>query len=345
MTIWTTFCPRKLSWELTAITSRSKAASSDWQKNILLIEDSLKLLRTYGISGIRLVIFPEELTTNGKQFDWHPIETMLVFCAKYKLDVDLCIGPFQYPHYPGIYLPKDLLQYVFNNTRSLDTTPVLREYGDTFLEKQLDRYGLDKRIRGFHLANEWPDGQRVAGRESVKAWISAGYMLHVGKFVKKQTTKPISLNTNIDASDKRKLATVFGEILEELEDQARLGFDIYPSQETWRKAFWQKLRRLVEPYQRSFQWSRKKFALCEIYFCEVEAQPWGNGQSWQRIIANEPRPEEKVLQYSRQSLPKTFEKYIKPCKPYEISLWGSDFWLSAHKLGITWPLEQVKALR
>lgn len=344
MTIWTTFTPQKVSWELTTVQTKGKGGDGNWTAHLPLIESALKQLKGAGITGIRLVIYPYEISQDGKTFDFKPIETMLDLCKKLKVQVDLCIGPFQYPNYPGIYLPKNLLTYVFDGPNSLDTKNPLRQYADDYLEKQMDRYSEDKRIRGFHFANEWPDYQRVSGREKVRTWISEAYMVQAASVLKKRTKKPISMNTNIDASDKRKLATVFSEVLGVLEDQGRLGFDIYPSQETWSKAFLQKLRRLFEPYHRSYNWCTRKFPLCEMYFCEVEAQPWGSGQSWYRMINDEPNPQEKVLQFINTSLQKTFEKYIKQSKPYEVSLWGGDFWLCAHAMGVTWPLDQVKAI-
>lgn len=344
MTLWTTFTPGKIVWELTAVQSEGKAATSNWMEHKELVVNSLKLLKQHGISGIRLVVYPSELTENGKSFDWKPIDTMLELAAKNKLEVDLCVGPFQYPNYPGIYLPKGLLRYVFDNQRALDTTNVLRDYGKIFLEKQLERYGSDKRIRGFHFANEWPDRQNVWGKEQIKGYISTDYMLKTAFYLKEHTDKPISLNTNIDASDKKKLKATFDELLTILEDRGNLGFDIYPSQETWRKAPLQKLRRIFEPYRKSFQWSQKNFKLCEMYFCEVEAQPWGDGRSWLRIIKSEENAQEKVLQYTKDSLYKTWKHHIKDTTCTTASLWGADFWLSAHEMGIDWPLQAVKTL-
>lgn len=342
MTFWTTFTPGKVSWELTTIQTRAKGGDSNWMRHLDIIEASLKKLKANGIAGIRLVIYPYELTEDGKKFDWKPLETMLTLCKKHKLGVEWCIGPFQYPNYPGIYFPKPLLRHVFNNTRMLDTQPQLREFGTMYLEKQLERYGDDDRIRGFHFANEWPDIQHVQGKESVRTGVSPAYMLEAAKYIKEHTDKPISFNTNIDASDKRKIDNVFGELFDGLGNRARLGFDIYPSQETWRKAFLQKLRRIFEPYQKSYQWSCNRFPQCEMFFCEVEAQPWGSGQSWYKMINDEPNPQEKVLLYAKESLPKTMKKYIKPTTTKEVSLWGGDFWLSADAMGVKWPLEQVK---
>lgn len=344
MKLWTTFTPGKIVWEVTTIASQGKAATNNWMAKKEVVETSLKLLKQYGISGIRLVIYPSEITENGTSYDWKPIDTMLAMTSKLKLEVDLCIGPFQYPNYPGIYLPKGLLRYVFDNQRALDTTNALKDFAKYFLEKQIERYGTDKRIHGFHFANEWPDKQHVGGKEKIKTFVSTDFMLKMAFYLKEHTDKPISLNTNIDAADKKKLDVTFGELLGILEDQGNLGFDIYPSQESWTKTPLQKIRRIFEPYKKSFAWSQKNFKLCTMYFCEVEAQPWGDGRSWYKIISASENPNEKVLTYSRDSLKKNWDRHIKGTTCDRVSLWGADFWLSAKEMGIMWPLEEVRKL-
>lgn len=345
MEIWTTFTPQKISWELTYIATKGKAPSSNWVKNIKLVEDSLKMLKIAGITGIRLVIYPTELSMDGKSLKWQIVDRMLEMCAKNKIAVDLCIGPFQYPNYPGIYLPAKQLQFVFDNKRCLDTVPELWKYGMDFLNEQINRYGKDRRIHGFHLSNEWPDPQKVKGREKVKTCISTSFMLNVVEFLLQNTKKPILLNTNIDVNHKKKLQKVFGEILKSLGSQGKLGFDIYPSQFTWKRYPLRKLLYLTWPYFKFFNSFKKKFSSCEMFFAEVEAQPWGGGQSWYQLINEAENPEEKVLSYSNNSLFKTYEKYIKKTDCQIVSLWGSDFWIAAEAMGVTWPLSQIKAIK
>src|SRR2546423_10185951 len=103
MKLLTTFCPSKIVWELTAIASEGKFPSNNWQKQLALIEESLILLKQSGIAGIRLVLFPSELTNDGNAFRFEPLTTMLSVTDKLKMEVILCVGPFQYPYYPGIY--------------------------------------------------------------------------------------------------------------------------------------------------------------------------------------------------------------------------------------------------
>ncbi len=344
MTIWTTFCPSKICWELTYSQTDGTKPTSNWLDNKSLIQNSLKLLKKHGISGIRLVIFPSEITTDGKKFDWIAVETMLDICYRQKILVDLCLGPYQYPYYPGIYLPSQLLHYVYDNENALDTNPELRRYGITFLQHQLEKYGDDKRIRGFHFANEWPDSQNISGKEKLKKSISEDFMIKAASLVKIATDKPISLNTNVNASDKKRITNTFTNILTIMDSQANLGFDIYPSQETWKKQPLQKLRDFLVSYSYKLRQVKKSLKDCTLYFAEIEAQPWGDGRAWYKIIKSQANPEEKVLSYSPAALQQTWNKYVKRTNCDIVSLWGADFWLVANELGITWPLKAVKSL-
>ncbi len=344
MEIWTTFTPRKVSWELTYVKTNGESSSSNWQENIGLIDNSLEKLKDSGIVGIRLVIFPSEITNDGELFDWKLIENMLDLCSKHKLRVDLCIGPFQYPHYPGIYLPSELLKIFSPRGKHIDSDFVFKEFGTRFLKAQIRKFGNDKRIHGFHFANEWPDEQNIEGKRGLRIGVSEKFMQDSARLLKSLTKKPILLNTNIDALDHRRVIKVFGEILEILAKQVKLGFDIYPSQSKWKKVPLQKLRNKVYGYSKSFKSMQNKFPESEMYFAEVEAQPWGGGQSWYQLINEETNPKEKILTYTKSSLNETWSKYIAGTNCQALSLWGSDFWLSADMMGIKWPLEQVSCL-
>lgn len=344
MEIWTTFTPSKISWEITCVQTKGKLATSDWQKNIKLIDTSLKKLKKAGLSGIRLVIYPSELTQNGKIYKWDSIEKMLDMCYENKLKVDLCIGPFQYPNYPGIYLPKGLLNLIFDNKNCIDTTIGIWKYGIFFLKTQIDRYGKDNRIHGFHLANEWPDSHIVSGKKDIKKCVSLAFMLEVSRYLKENTNKQILLNTNIEASDRKRLKNTFSEILSIFGPQGSLGFDIYPSQFTFRKNFFKKMLYAFWKYPIIFKKNQKVFNKTKLYFAEVEAQPWGGGQSWYQLIKQEAEPNLKVLKFYNNSLQKTYSKYIRNSGCTTVSLWGSDFWLAADAMGIYWPLKQIKSI-
>ncbi len=344
MEVWTTFTPSKVCWELTNIATKGKAASSNWQENLGLIESSLKKLKKVGISGTRLVIFPSEITNDGKVFNWVPINKVLRLSAKHELKVDLCIGPFQYPNYPGIYLASGVTRYVFDNRNCLDTIPELWTYGIEFIKAQIKHFGTDKRINGFHLGNEWPDKQIVSDTANIKKCISSAFMLEAAKYLKKNTNKPISLNTNIDVSEKKNLKKTFWELLEILGNRGRLGFDIYPSQETWKKVPLLKVKRMIWSYSHSMKSIQKIFPATKLFFAEVEAQPWGGGQSWYQIINEAEVSSEIVLKHSINSLNNTWDKYIKDTNCQIVSLWGSDFWLSANMMSVKWPFENLKKL-
>lgn len=344
MTIWTTFCPSKVCWELTYAKTEGKSPTSDWLKYQHLIKTSLQILQKHGISGIRLVIFPNEVTKDGKRFDWTAVETMLTLCHKLKIQVDLCLGPYQYPYYPGIYLPSQLLTYVFDNDNALDTNPELRKFGTAFLQLQLEKYSEDNRIHGFHLANEWPDRQNISEKEKLKKSVSEDFMIRAASLIKISTDKPISMNTNINVSDRKKITNTFTNMITILGTQLHLGFDIYPSQETWRKQPLQKIRLLFETFSYTFRQTKKLLKSSTMYFAEVEAQPWGDGRSWYNIIKSEEDPQQKVLAYYSSSLQQTWNTYIKRTGCDIVSLWGADFWLVANYMAVKWPLEQIKVI-
>lgn len=344
MNLWTTFTPRKVVWELTFIKTKGNAPSYDWLENLDIIFFSLRGLKSAGIAGIRLVIYPSEITNDGKEFKWRPIETMLDLCSQEGLAVDLCIGPYQYPNYPGIYLPTELIKQLNSDLRQIDENPFFYNYGLEFLKKQIARFGDDKRVSGFHLANEWPDRQKVEGKRELKTGVSIKFMLDAAGLLKSMTRKPISLNTNINIYDFKKINSVFGDMLMILSKQGKLGFDIYPTQDKWKKNPLQSMRNKITNFPKAFKKLQSNYPETEIYFAEIEAQPWGSGQSWYRMISVEETPGVKVLNYFNDSLEKTFEKYILGSGCKTVSLWGCDFWLAAEMMGTLWPIKNIRDL-
>ena len=337
MTLWTTFCPQKVCWELTYRETNGDLPTSDWQKRKNLIRDALALLKEHGISGIRLVIFPYEIT-DGKSYEFSSIDYVLELCQQLSLEVDFCVGPFQYPHYPGVRLPYPFVQRLSADQTVLDDDVFFWKFGLEFLTIQMKRYGKDSRIRGFYLGNEWPDRQKIERKESLATTISANFMMQCALIMKDFTTKPILFNTNIEAALTDKLKKTFGDLFRELGDQVRIGFDVYPSQIDW------KLRVLhrMKPYAKAMQ-ALNGFVLREQrLFTELEAQPWGEGRAWEYYIKQAQNPQQAVLQYSRDSLPTSWKNFVLPSQITEINLWGSEFWLVAYHAGVTWPLEQVK---
>ena len=344
MEFWTTFTPKKIAWELTSVSTKGKKPTYNWIKNIHHVKDSLFKLKKSGIVGIRLVIYPSELSIDALRFNFRPIEKILDICMQFDLKVDLCIGPFQYPNYPGIYLPDYMLENINKDLDFLDSNLEIRKYSEKFLKLQLNKFGDDKRLHGFHLANEWPDWQKIEGRRNIKLGISKAYMLDVASFLVRMTKKSISLNTNINPISKREIKSTFSDIFEILSTQGQLGFDIYPTQEKWGNNPYQRLKSMLFDYSKAFRDLQKKYSQVEIYFAEVEAQPWGSGQSWYEMINKEPDVDQKILNYEHHSLSQTFEKYIKNSGAKIISLWGCDFWIAADMMGVKWPLNQIKKL-
>src|SRR4051794_16123845 len=112
MQFMTTFCPRKVMWELSYVHSQGTHATSTWGQHYADINESLIKLRKAGIQGIRMVVFPFEIIHADMRYDWQPIEILLNSCYELDLDVDVCLGPFQYPYYPGIRLPEQIMHQV-----------------------------------------------------------------------------------------------------------------------------------------------------------------------------------------------------------------------------------------
>lgn len=342
MEIWTTFFPKKVAWELTHAISDGNGGTSEWLQHISLIDTALGDLKNAGIRGVRLIITPGELTDDGEHFNWMPVEKALTLCSRHLLQVDYCLGPFQYAHFPGIRLPSQLVTKADAQNTYLDDSPEIREYGMRFLQLQLERYGVDKRIRGFYLGNEWPDQNRVEGKTTLHAGVSRNFMLAAIKEIKKGTKKSIAFNTNIDPSSSKKLYSVFRPFSDLLGTQMRLGFDPYPSRERWNVTPLVKLRRFFAAYTSCMEDLCEVFEKKQLFFAEVEAQPWGHGESWYTLIKESPSPQEKIYDFHKDDLRRTFSRYILPTGITEVSLWSPEFWLVAKYMGINWPLEEVK---
>ncbi|MEN9407690.1 MAG: hypothetical protein RLZZ455_906 [Candidatus Parcubacteria bacterium] len=342
MEIWTTFFPKKIAWELTHAISKGRGGTSDWLQHTHLIEKALGDLRVAGIKGVRLIITPGELTDDGRRFNWSPVEKALTLCSRHKFQVDFCLGPFQYAHFPGIRLPSNLVTKVNAHNTYLDDTHEIREYGMRFLQLQMQRYGVDTRIRGFYLGNEWPDQNSVEGNTSLHIGVSREFMMIAAKAIRNTTTKPVLFNTNIDPSSSKQLYSVFRQFLTLLGTQMRLGFDPYPSRERWNVSPLVKVKRYFASYASCMEDLCVVFDKKQLFFAEVEAQPWGHGESWYSLIKNSPSPQEKIYDFHRSDLQSTFTKYILPTGIREVSLWSPEFWLVAKQMGINWPLDEVR---
>lgn len=344
MEIWTTFSPQKVSWELTTAQNKGKGGDSDWLKNLDLIKKSLLILKSYKISGIRLVIFPPDLIQDGEIFNWEKLNRVLSLTKQLNLKVDWCLGPFQYPYGPGIRIPRKFFPHFLEGFKFIDQDPGLRKYALAFLNEQLNEFAKDKRINGFFVSNEWPDCHGIDGLKEVKGCVSKDFMKEILSIVKSKTDKPINVNTNISIDQSLKLLSTFNELLDVVGKQGVLGLDIYPFRETWKRLPKIKFFRLFKPYRKRLVELRNKLKPVEVNFAEIEAQPWGSGQSWYEIIKSSPNPEKQIGTFKRGQLLGTYNHYIKETKIKKISLWGADFWLTAHEQGIKWPFEDVKNL-
>lgn len=330
MEYWFNFCPRKLYWELTFAKTKGKNPTGDWMREPEVLEESLKQLKVWNISGIRLIVYPSEITEDGIDFNWRPIDKVITYCEQVGLKIDFCLGPFQYPHYPGIFLPKKLLYHLTEGFKFLDNDPALKDYALYFLQKQLERYGNNKQINGFYLGNEWPDFQKIETRRELRVGVSESFMIEAAKLIKNGTNKNVILNTNIDAIEYGKMKKTFGKILAILKENAVIGLDIYPSQEKWKNVPKIKLLRNIFPYRKSTFRLSEKLKPAKLIFSEIEAQPWGSGKSWFTMINEDKELIDKTL----TDLKETLNEKIIPSKIEKATLWSSEFWLVAKEMGL-----------
>ncbi len=335
LSIWANLCPRKLFWELRQLDD-TPASIKPWWKQTQILYKCLKLLKNIGIDGLRLNIFNLELTSDGKRIHWNRLEKILEMTSKLGLKIDYCLGPFQYPQWPGIRLPEKILSYC-DGRLTLDEVDVIKEFGLKFLALQLNRLGNDKRISSFYLGNEWPNRQEIEGTKGKYISISKDFMLKSAELYKNVTNKPIIMNTNIDAGETKKLIEVFSPFIDLLRSQLWIGLDIYPSRENLLhhpKIWWHRKR---GNYMSSI--GRLKDELTKnLLFSEVEAQPWGKGESWVEYFKL------KMETYTKKDFKNTMNNIIIPSGLEKTTLWGAEFWLLSHFLGFNWPLRIINEL-
>ena len=98
--LWTTLCFRKMVWE-------AGVDDSDWMSHKDIIEDRVATLAEVGIKGGRLVIFPFEVTEDGKEFNWEAMDKAIEIMSERGMKIDICAGPLDYPYGPnGVRVPK-----------------------------------------------------------------------------------------------------------------------------------------------------------------------------------------------------------------------------------------------
>lgn len=336
---WANFCPIKHYWELKQLPEFSNLPEFWWQ-SLGLIEQELVLLQKAGIEGLRLNIFNTELCPDGEHINWQPLDLFLDLAQKNNLEIHLCLGPYQYPLWPGIRLPKPLLDEK-KFQKMVDNNKKWKQFGQSFLEEELKRYGRSKLIAGFYLGNEWHTTQRIEDHvpKSTIFSISEKHMQSLSRVCKKLTRKPIFFNTNWDVSQLKKIEHSFVAVFNILKNQAWIGFDIYPSQLVFTKAPRVLFRRKMYSFKQEVEYVKKKFTQ-RVLISEFEAQPWGNGKSWYEQMKQKPQ----LSKEQANKLEANFPKFADP-KLFEFfTLWGAEFWLVAYHMGHTEMLDTLNTL-
>jgi len=345
--LWANICPRKLYWELEQTTDKS--LFKEWYFYPEILAESFRLLNQAGVTGIRLNIFNYELTFKQKSTDWQALELALNLAQQNQLQVHLCLGPWQYPLWPGLRLPNYMTASMTaskvesqpNTINYLDNNLEIFEWGNWWLESQLERYGNDPRIAGFYLGNEWPNKQALENDVETNWKISPAYMSQAMAICHAYTDKPIIMNTNLDASQPEKIINTYQKLWQFAPKQFRLALDVYPSRETWRLAPELRFRRQHLSWAEDVKRLQSKIPV-QVMVGEFEAQPWGAGESWAQWWQNSSGNFDHRLKFSPKILNQWFIRYLNPAPINEITLWGAEFWLTGQLLGYGWPLKLVR---
>lgn len=345
--LWVNICPRKLYYELHEI-DPSLPNQDQWWDHPQLLKKQMKLLKQSGIIGIKLNIFNFELTSTGKHIDFSAIAVALAICEELNMRVHICLGPYQYPLWPGIRLPQQFLDLQLK--KNLEQNKNIRNFGTYFIGQLLKKYGRNKLVSGFYLGNEWHTQQEIENyhpqRNQKKSSpdtstfsVSQKHMSSLVRECKKNTRKPIFFNTNIDPYRVKLIEHTFIPFMNILKEQFYLGFDLYPSQETLLKSPRLFFHRKLHAYRHDFSLVKKN-CTTNLVLSELEAQPWGTGASWKSQIESNPQ----LVSQTLTDLKKTTEKIVVPCDMDIVTFWGAEFWLAAYQMGRSEILDYIQKL-
>lgn len=343
-----TILPRKIVWELTG--------NSDWFVQQDVFRSALTDLKAAGLKGGRLAIFPFEVTRDGSTYNWEPMDTAIDLMHEHGMTVDLCIGPLDYPYYPGIRLPSDL-EHVLQQEATQngadhivisqeadvnfpESSVAIRDFAHAFVAAQIDRYGTDPRIDKLYVGNEWPDTHAIENVSGVTMCIEEDLMLEILKDLMNGTDKRIALNTNIHPSEPNKMETVLGPLFNVLKERGVLGLDTYPTREE--ESF--HLRPTMSRYKQMVDTLRGIFPQSEIVFTEYQAEPWPiemQGQAWVDIYADNP---ELFTRFYQKQFPPTLESHVIASGIREVGLWGAPAWPVLKREGYTFPTQMMATI-
>lgn len=359
----TTVFLRKIMWEMAQLSKQQgqwvkDEDESDWLTHLDVVKPTLETLKHAGLKRVRLVVVPFELTQDGQNFDWTAMDKAIELMYQLGLQIDLAIGPLDYPEYPGIRLPfeiqqrlddemsRDQLQQIYIGLEPDHHLPQLsqeiKEYSLHFLTELLKKYGNDDRVDSFHLSNEWhaplleeaPVYHGIEGLDAEKTMqVGEDLMIEFAKLCQQFSTEPISLNTNLHADEPDKIEQGLGKILRQLGSQGKLGFDVYPSQAEY-----------INPgiNQQTLEKLKTLFPETAFYFAEFQAEPFitgeNAGKSWAELIDQNPQ---FFIDYFQKKFPPTLE--LATSLP-QIMLWGGPLLIILTSVGYEFPQEMFHTI-
>lgn len=345
--VWANFCPRKYLWEVSQIPGVSLHPGEWWQQTERL-DQALWLLRSHGVQGLRLNIFNFELLPQAYTPDWTPAITFLSLAKKHGLAIDWCLGPFQYPLWPGIRLPADLNDEIPSGKESIvDLSQVdeLHAWAMWWAKTQLEFLSHFPTVKGVYLENEWHTAQAIEGETSPIPplySLSSAWLAELATLATQFPSLAVLCNTNLDISQTSEIQQVFAPLRLILGAQFQLGLDVYPSRVTWKATPRLWLVHHRQRYARAVRRVEQELA-GPIFWGEFEAQPWGTGQSWVKWWQQRVNQEVRES-YSPDWLWRQYDRYFQFLPERKITLWGAEFWLVSELLGYHNPLDQVMGL-
>jgi len=357
----TTIFPRKIMWEAVQVLKAKDEWSydideSDWLRRLDIFEEHIARLAANGIKGGRLEVVPFELTQDGINFNYAPLEKAIEIMAQHGMKVDLCLGPIDYPYYPGFRLPINLenqleetfstggINQIFISEQPDPLYPEvsqnISDFATRFLQETLSRYGHDPRIDKLYLGNEWPDEHGIEGVEGTMN-VSQELMLQFAQMIMDGSDKKVAINTNIHPTQPDEFTLKLGPLLNLLGDRGVLGLDVYPTREA--KVHTEK--EAIPDYAALINELRRRFPDTELVFTEFQAEPWPPegiaGQSWIDIFRQHP---EIFINFFQRSFPPSLESHIIASGITEVGLWGAPAWLTGEKSEYDFPLEMMQTI-
>lgn len=358
----TTLFPRKIFYEMMLAKHQLgewPGGEELWFKHLEIFEEALQILKDAGIKSARLEVVPFELSKDGKEFDWQPLELAIEMMKMYDIAVELCIGPLDYPYHPGIRLPiklEDTLRAEINSKGeneiriSMDqdgnfpnSSAEIRDFGLLFTQEIMKRFGNHPDIRRFYIGNEWPNehGVEGSGLGHVTMKVEKDFMLEVVRIVKAATDKKIAINTNIHPSEPQILEKDLGELINILGEQGIVGFDTYST----REAESPELFPTMFQYEEMMKQIRAMYPKTEMVFTEFQAETWPPdelaGRAWAEIYQNHP---DLVTQFYQNFFPPTLESHVIASGIKDVNLWGAPLIIVCSMLGYDFPKRMMSTI-